>query len=108
MVSNRSNPCIIIYAIQRRESDAAPEGAIINFIIVSLSKPVDCLHGNDTDNLLDVDVDVDVDMDVSSSDSVSDEDEDETGNDTGNGASAGNGNGNDRNGTSFSLNESIS
>ena len=106
MVSNRSNPCIIIYAIQRRESDAAPEGAIINFIIVSLSKPVDCLHGNDTDNLLDVDVDVDVD--VSSSDSVSDEDEDETGNDTGNGASAGNGNGNDRNGTSFSLNESIS
>ena len=100
MVSNRSNPCIIIYAIQRRESDAAPEGAIINFINVSLLKPVDGLHGNDTDNLLDVDVDVDVD--ASSSDSVSDEDEDETGN------GAGAGNGNDRNGTYFSLNESTS
>jgi hypothetical protein len=95
MVSNRSNPCIIIYAIQRRESDAAPEGAIINFINISLSKPVDELHGNDTDNLLDVDVDVDVD--ASSSDSVSDDDD--TGNVTGSGAG---------NGTYFSLNESIS
>jgi hypothetical protein len=104
MVSNRSNPYIIIYAIQRRESDAAPEGAIINSIILSLSKPVDGSHGNDADILLDEDSDAD--EDASSSDSVSDADADEDEGDTS--AGNGNGNGNGSDGTYFSLNESTS
>jgi hypothetical protein len=109
MVSNRSNPYIIIYAIQRRESDAAPEGAIINSIILSLSKPVDGSHGNDADILLDEDSDADEDASSSSSsDSVSDADADEDEGDTSAGNGNGNGNGNGSDGTYFSLNESTS